>query len=302
MQITQCPECATAFKVTPEQLKLADGWVRCGRCGAVFEALKHVQAPTQAPPANAAQPQPSSNTAATPVMPPTTVPTTTPSSTAAIKPRTVAAPASTAEPVISADLGSALGPAMEPAFGPSFDPAWSPASSPALSKASLKEDPASHHDAPKKRWLWMGLTGLLVLALLWQMVLYKRDWLMAQEPALRGVLSALCAPVGCEPDWPRLPESLQVESSSFIHDPQGFYSVQVRVKNNAHFPLAAPHLELTLLDAYDDIVLRRVFTPQELKLQSAIAPLRDARAGLDFVLDAAVMERVTGYRVLLFYP
>lgn len=292
MQITQCPECATAFKVTPEQLKLADGWVRCGRCGAVFEALKHVQAQAQT---------------ATPVMPQTTVPTPAPSK-AASKPRvapTSPSPSpssSNVASVISSDLGSALGPAMEPSFGPAFDPAWSPASSPALSKASAKDDDASHHDAPQNRWLWMCLSGLLVLALLWQMVLYKRDWLMAQEPALRGVLSALCAPVGCEPGWPRLPESLQVESSSFVHDPQGFYSVQVRVKNNAHFPLAAPHLELTLLDAYDDIVLRRVFTPQELSLQSAIPPLRDARAGLDFVLDAAVMERVTGYRVLLFYP
>ena len=295
MQITQCPECATAFKVTPEQLKLADGWVRCGRCGAVFEALKHSQA----------QPQTSAKAAAAPVMPQTTVSSET---------RPAVAPPAKAEPAISTDLGSALGPAtqsttkstmestIEPSFGPAFDPAWSPASSPSLAQASAQQHDVAEPRATEARWLWMCLSGLLVLALLWQMVLYKRDWLMAQEPTLRGVLSASCAPVGCEPGWPRMPESLQVESSSFVHDPQGFYSVQVRVKNNEHFPLAAPHLELTLLDAYDDIVLRRVFTPQELNLNSAIPPLRDARAGLDFVLDAAVMERVTGYRVLLFYP
>ena len=49
MPITRCPECATAFRCHPEQLTQARGWVRCGRCGAVFEALRHVWSPT--PPA-----------------------------------------------------------------------------------------------------------------------------------------------------------------------------------------------------------------------------------------------------------
>ena len=38
MQITHCPQCETAFKVSPQQLALAKGWVRCGRCAHVFEA------------------------------------------------------------------------------------------------------------------------------------------------------------------------------------------------------------------------------------------------------------------------
>ena len=36
--VTRCPACATIFKVAPDQLKIADGWVRCGRCSEVFEA------------------------------------------------------------------------------------------------------------------------------------------------------------------------------------------------------------------------------------------------------------------------
>lgn len=35
---TRCPSCDTAFRVVPDQLRLADGWVRCGRCGEVFDA------------------------------------------------------------------------------------------------------------------------------------------------------------------------------------------------------------------------------------------------------------------------
>jgi predicted Zn finger-like uncharacterized protein len=38
---TQCPRCHTTFLVTPEQLREAQGWVRCGICQEVFGALAH---------------------------------------------------------------------------------------------------------------------------------------------------------------------------------------------------------------------------------------------------------------------
>lgn len=40
MLTTNCPTCATAFRVTPEQLKARAGKVRCGHCNAVFNALE----------------------------------------------------------------------------------------------------------------------------------------------------------------------------------------------------------------------------------------------------------------------
>ena len=36
---TRCPACSTAFRVTPEQLRLRAGKVRCGHCQAVFNAF-----------------------------------------------------------------------------------------------------------------------------------------------------------------------------------------------------------------------------------------------------------------------
>ena len=36
--IACCPACSTLFKVEPEQLRVASGWVRCGQCMAVFDA------------------------------------------------------------------------------------------------------------------------------------------------------------------------------------------------------------------------------------------------------------------------
>jgi predicted Zn finger-like uncharacterized protein len=35
---TRCPDCATRFRVRPEQLRIAGGKVRCGQCGCVFDA------------------------------------------------------------------------------------------------------------------------------------------------------------------------------------------------------------------------------------------------------------------------
>jgi len=39
--VTRCPQCSTAFRVTLNQLAVADGQVRCGSCLAVFKALDH---------------------------------------------------------------------------------------------------------------------------------------------------------------------------------------------------------------------------------------------------------------------
>ena len=40
MMLTRCPYCGTTFRVTPEQLKIRQGQVRCGQCRRVFDALR----------------------------------------------------------------------------------------------------------------------------------------------------------------------------------------------------------------------------------------------------------------------
>ncbi len=36
---TRCSGCTTVFRVVQDQLKVSEGWVRCGRCGEIFNAL-----------------------------------------------------------------------------------------------------------------------------------------------------------------------------------------------------------------------------------------------------------------------
>ena len=37
---TRCPSCGTVFRVVLDQLRVSDGWVRCGRCNSVFNAAE----------------------------------------------------------------------------------------------------------------------------------------------------------------------------------------------------------------------------------------------------------------------
>lgn len=43
-QITTCPSCSTRFRVVADQLRISDGWVRCGQCQEVFDARNHLNA------------------------------------------------------------------------------------------------------------------------------------------------------------------------------------------------------------------------------------------------------------------
>jgi predicted Zn finger-like uncharacterized protein len=39
---TRCPSCGTVFRVVSDQLKVSEGWVRCGRCTEVFNAAQRL--------------------------------------------------------------------------------------------------------------------------------------------------------------------------------------------------------------------------------------------------------------------
>lgn len=241
MHITHCPQCDTAFKVSPQQLELAKGWVRCGRCSHVFEAALHFETSPDLP----APPQPSADA-----------------------PSLFRSAMATAETAPQVKLSSANAPTVE------------------------------HIDGALPLG-WLLGAGVLVLAFLMQWVVAQRNWLAAEEPALRPVLSALCV---CEVTWPREPEAVLIESSSFTENPLGGYTVQLRLKNTQHHPVAMPALELSLTDLQDQVLVRRVFTAEELSGKDHVQALRDVRSTLNFDLDDKVSQRVIGFRAFVFYP
>ena len=243
MHITHCPQCETAFKVSPQQLEAAKGWVRCGRCAHVFEAALHFEMPPDLP------------------IPP--LPNTD-------------APSLFRSVMVSAEINTEA-PATSVATGPK----------------------PSDETTPPWPVRWVVASALLLLLWMLQFVWVQRNWLAAEEPALRPLLSTLCA---CEVTWPREPEAVLIESSSFTENPQGGYTVQLRLKNTQHHPVAMPALELSLTDLQDQVLVRRVFTAQELSGKDHVQALRDVRSTLDFDLDDKVSKRVAGFRAFVFYP
>src|SRR5258708_33447629 len=54
--LTVCPKCALSLAVTAEDLRVAHGYVRCGRCSSVFNALARLTEERQPPEAAEAAP------------------------------------------------------------------------------------------------------------------------------------------------------------------------------------------------------------------------------------------------------
>ena len=63
-----------------------------------------------------------------------------------------------------------------------------------------------------------------------------------------------------------------------------------------------PALELSLTDLQDQVLVRRVFTADDLSVKDHVQALRDVRSTLSFDLDDKVGKRITGFRALIFYP
>ena len=297
MQITQCPECHTAFKVSPEHLAVANGWVRCGRCGGVFEALHHVpgQDDKASPPPSSPPSSPSASPSAS---------TTSPAASPA--PADVEQTQASAGSDIDAFHDSLM--RFVPAnMAPSAEqPGMNNDEVPAAARTSLFGKPkaatASSPHPPVRGWTWPLASGVLASVLLLQWGLWNRHMLVAQEPALQGVVEAVCAPLGCEWHWPQTLDAVQIENSQFTENPDGTYRLQLRLKNTQHHTVAMPLLELSLTDERDEVVLRRVFQPSELGLKDHLSALRDARSTLNFDLDDSLKPRVVGFRALIFYP
>jgi predicted Zn finger-like uncharacterized protein len=283
MQITQCPECHTAFKVSPEHLAVANGWVRCGRCGGVFEALLHLESDEASEVAIAHE-----QNALGADMPSRAKPDAISQSTTQ--------PAASDIDAFHDSLLSFVPGGMRQSTSPSNDVDGNVHSNVTATAASSSEQVST-----QPVWLWL-LAAVLTLTGLLQLVLWNRHVLVAQEPALQGLIEGLCAPIGCEWHWPQTLEAVQIENSSFTENADGTYRLQLRLKNTQHHAVAMPLLELTLTDERDEVVLRRVFQPQELGLKDHMPALRDARSTLNFDLDENLKPRVMGFRALIFYP
>lgn len=268
--ITRCPHCGTRFRALDEQLAARGGLVRCGKCAAVFDGVAHRVEDTAG-----AEPSPQLG-------------------------------------LFAADAGTEASGGPQ-AKAPAAQAAPRPAAAPSRSPVPAEEEPLPEFledGASRARFtaLW-ALGALLAFALLLaQLALYYRTELATLVPQTRPHLAEACRLLGCELRLPRRPDMLSLESSDLQADNrrEGLIVLNAVIRNRAPFAQEHPALELTLTDAADKAVVRRVLRPSEyLDAAGRAALAQGIAAGGESVLrvyfDARGL-RATGYRVYLFYP
>jgi predicted Zn finger-like uncharacterized protein len=326
--ITRCPACETLFKVVPDQLRISEGWVRCGQCDEVFDASAHLVKDASLSPVPAAV-----ATEAVPV--PVPVVEITQGNMPAVTSQFLdldldfSEIEKTERPRVELDFGDA--PALSQGPPASVDRLAPDAPSLAVVPQAPEAvvEPDAGHVAPdpvssspaevsflrtqsaESAWhrplVRVGMSVLvlgLLLTLAGQFIFHERDRLAAHEPRLSPWLLAFCAPLGCSLAPVQRIEFVVIESSSFARVQDDIYRLSFTLRNAAATPLAMPAVELTLTDALDQPLMRRVVMPGELDaLPSTLQPGLAQPVLTNFLvkLDAA-SQRMAGYRLLAFYP
>ena len=146
--------------------------------------------------------------------------------------------------------------------------------------------------------------AVLALALAAQGVVTFRNVLAARYPQTKGLLAGACAVFGCKVELPAQIDALSVETGELQSLGAKSFSFTTLLRNQASLVQAWPHLELTLTDANDKPLVRRVFTPSEYLPQGVapsqgIAPRSEQAVKLAFELNQV---KASGYHIAIFYP
>ncbi len=157
-----------------------------------------------------------------------------------------------------------------------------------------------------RAWIWALMVGVLLGSLAVQSAYVFRVELARQWPQLRPVFVDICDRLGCDMPLPRNAQAIHVTASNLEMDPNAptSFILHARLRNGAGYLQAHPHLELTLTDARDRPVARRVLEPREWLSSEAVEAGFDARTEIEVRLPfgAPELTNATGYRLYAFYP
>lgn len=143
--------------------------------------------------------------------------------------------------------------------------------------------------------------GVLLCGLLLQAAVHERRWIAATWPPVRPYLEQLCGPLQCELGPYRQIAAVVVDGSTFHKTKTDQYQFSLTLKNRSETSVEMPAIELTLTDAQDQPVLRRVLTPQNLAAPAELTAQNEWNLAATLVVNLG-NTRITGYRVLAFYP
>jgi hypothetical protein len=158
--------------------------------------------------------------------------------------------------------------------------------------------------------LWRILTIaaclLLLLALAGQAAYIFRNLIAARYPQTKQPLMQACAMLGCKIEFPTQIEALSIESGELQALPhnKNIFSFTTLLRNRSATVQSWPSFELSLTDANEKTLARRVFGPRDYltaagDLGKGFAPNSEQAVKLYFELNQL---KASGYHVYLFYP
>jgi predicted Zn finger-like uncharacterized protein len=323
--LTTCPECATTFRLTQEQLGARRGMVRCGHCNAVFNAYDNLRAEIEAPAPEAAR------TSEEDIVPPASsidgerqlegsaeaVPETTVTEAKTALPGYEAEPdwdmpgdAKPDEDDVPPTWMSNLGEEhVELQAAPPVESERAPLRA-EIDDILLSDLPGRERAATGeglgKRVAYGVLAILLVLAFLAQLGFYLRAELVTRIPELRAPFAAACAVLGCAMPLARDLDALRIDASSLETDPEQAAHARLRVtfSNRSVQTQEWPHFVLKLSDVRNTAMAQRVFKPREyLGTTRDLAKGMPSKAEQEFRLDLDLGTlSAAGYEVKPYYP
>ncbi|HEX9718869.1 MAG TPA: DUF3426 domain-containing protein [Ramlibacter sp.] len=328
--ITRCPACGTLFKVVPDQLRISEGWVRCGHCAEVFDASAHLQGDAAAAGSDADPHAPRPANAPTAPAPPGAATVESEAFSSSFNTE-IGEGVAFDDPDSTQIEAEALALREHPLDQPfelrrrdesEDEPSrpsgaeWAPDAD--TDSEDDREGDAGLHEVSfvrkagrNERWSGPRVRAALALAVLalamllaLQIAVHDRDRLAAAAPALRPWLASLCGPLNCRVGPPRHIDAIAIDSSSFNKLRGDAYRLNVTLRNQAGVEVAMPALELTLTDGQDQALVRRVLMPSELGPgASVIAAASEWSGSLALAVAAnGAGARIAGYRLLAFYP
>lgn len=320
---TRCAACGTVFRVVQDQLKVSEGWVRCGRCGDVFNALEGLfdleretapaWTPSQRGPLDLLPASADEHAAQT-------------AANAALAANDAGGTGDDAERDAAGDteIDTRVDSQVEthvPEREELDDDAVGRGEVSEFEDDAAAEAPGSIVDTPEPaptflrhadraaRWQRPGvrrasaaMATLLSLLLVAQVALNQRDAIAARWPRTAPLLALLCEPLGCRVEPLRRLDGLAVESSGLTQlDSPALYRLQVALRNRDTQPLQTPALDVTLTDNRGEVVARKVLRQSDFGSAAPATLAAGAELSLQAVLDSGD-RRISGYSIEIFYP
>jgi predicted Zn finger-like uncharacterized protein len=264
---TQCPACLTTFKVTPAQLEVRGGMVRCGICSAIFHAEQRLlQVQPETKPAKTAQ---------------------------------EAAAAKNNKRRSAVKTRRRTGRRRSDKLQAIDEKIAHEAGIPTITKQPLFARPRLRISS----LLW-GFGSLVLLMLLASQFVYSYRNELATIPSWRPYLVDICLYAGCELRPLRDVGRIELLQSSIAPHPQYENALRIRATlvNRAAFRQAYPWMEVSLTSNAGNVIARRIFSPiqySETPLEGALTPNVVATALLDVTNPDG---KAVGYEIRLVTP